>query len=52
MGDIPSSPSYGVDISQLIHFVRVCSNVGDLNNRSNKEGKYQESIQSSTTPAT
>ena len=32
-GDIPRSPSYGVYISQLIHFARVCSNVGDFNNR-------------------
>ena len=27
------SPSYGVYISQLICFARVCSNVDDLNNR-------------------
>ena len=27
------SPSYGVYISQLIRFVRVCSNVDDFNNR-------------------
>ena len=32
-GDVPRSPSYGVYISQLIHFARVCSNVDDLNNR-------------------
>ena len=32
-GDVPRSPSYGVYISQLIHFVRVCSNVEDFNNR-------------------
>ena len=32
-GDIPRSPSYGVYISQLICFARVCSNVDDLNNR-------------------
>ena len=32
-GDVPCSPSYGVYISQLIRFVRVCSNVGDFNNR-------------------
>ena len=31
-GDVPSSPSYGVYISQLIRFARVCSNV-DFNNR-------------------
>ena len=32
-GDIPRSSSYGVYISQLIRFARVCSNVGDFNNR-------------------
>ena len=32
-GDVPRSPSYGVYISQLICFARVCSNVDDLNNR-------------------
>ena len=32
-GDVPRSPSYGVYISQLIRFVRVCSNVDDFNNR-------------------
>ena len=32
-GDFPRSPSYGVYISQLIRFARVCSNVDDLNNR-------------------
>ena len=32
-GDVPSSSSYGVFISQLIRFTRVCSNVDDLNNR-------------------
>ena len=30
-GDIPRSTSYGVYISQLIRFARVCSNVGDFN---------------------
>ena len=30
-GDVPSSSSYGVYISQLIHFARVCSNVEDSN---------------------
>ena len=33
-GDVPRSPSYGVYISQLIRFARVCSNVDDFNNRS------------------
>ena len=33
-GDVPRSPSYGVYISQLIRFVRVCSNIDDFNNRS------------------
>ena len=32
-GDFPRSPSYGVYISQLIRFARVCSNVDDFNNR-------------------
>ena len=32
-GDVPRSPSYGVYISQLIGFARVCSNVDDFNNR-------------------
>ena len=32
-GDVPHSPSYGVYISQLIRFARVCSNVDDFNNR-------------------
>ena len=32
-GDIPRSPVYGVYISQLIRFARVCSNVDDFNNR-------------------
>ena len=30
--DVPRSPSYGVYISQLIRFTRVCSNVNDFNN--------------------
>ena len=32
-GDIPHFPSYGVYISQLIRFARVCFNVDDFNNR-------------------
>ena len=32
-GDVPLSPSYGVNISQLIRFARVCSNVDDFNKR-------------------
>ena len=32
-GDISRSPSYGVYISQLIRFARVCCNVDDFNNR-------------------
>ena len=32
-GDVPRSPSFGVYISQLIRFARVCSNVNDTNNR-------------------
>ena len=31
--DFPRSPSYGVYISQLNRFARVCSNVKDFNNR-------------------
>ena len=30
--NVPRSPSYGVYISQLIRFARVCSNVYDFNN--------------------
>ena len=29
-GDVPRSPSYGIYISQLIRFARVCSNVDDF----------------------
>ena len=32
-GDVPCSPSYGVYISQLIRFARLCSNVDDFNNK-------------------
>ena len=32
-GDVLPSPSYGVCISQLIRFARVCSNVDDFNDR-------------------
>ena len=32
-GDVPRSPSYGVYISQLIRFARVCSHFNDFNNR-------------------
>ena len=32
VGDVPRSPFYGVYISQLIRFARVCSNVDDFNN--------------------
>ena len=32
-GDVPRSPSYGVYISQLIRFARVCSNVDDFNSK-------------------
>ena len=32
-GDVPRSPSYGVYISQLIRFARVCSYVDYFNNR-------------------
>ena len=32
-GDVPRRPSYGVYISQLIRFARVCSHVDDFNTR-------------------
>ena len=32
-GDVPRRPSYGVYISQLIRFARVCSHVHDFNTR-------------------
>ena len=32
-GDVQRSPSYGVYISQLIRFARVCSNVDNFNIR-------------------
>ena len=32
-GDVPRRPSYGVHISQLILFARVCSHVDDFNTR-------------------
>ena len=32
-GDVPCSPSYGVYISQLIRFARVCSNFDDFLNK-------------------
>ena len=32
-GNVPRSPSYGVYISQLIRFARVCSYVDDFNKR-------------------
>ena len=32
-GDVPRFPSFGVYISQLIRFARVCSNVADFNSR-------------------
>ena len=32
-GDVPLRPSYGVYISQLIRFARVCSHVDDFNTR-------------------
>ena len=32
-GDVPRSASYGVYISQLIRFARVCNHVADFNAR-------------------
>ena len=34
-GDVPRRPSYGVYISQLIKFARVCSHVDDFDTRNN-----------------
>ena len=34
-GDVPRRPSYGVYISQLIRFARVCSHADDFNTRNN-----------------
>ena len=34
-GDIPRRPSYGVYISKLIRFARVCCHVEDFNARNN-----------------
>ena len=59
-GDVPRYPSYGVYISQLIRFARVCSNVDDFNNRNLfltakllKQGyryhKFEKHFQNSTT---
>ena len=31
--DVPRRPSYGVYVSQLIRFARVCSHVDDFNTR-------------------
>ena len=33
VGDVPRRPSYGVYISQLIRFARLCSHVDDFNTR-------------------
>ena len=35
-GDVPRPTSYGVYISQLIRFARVCSHVTDLNARNKR----------------
>ena len=35
-GDVHRSPSYGVYISQLFRFAKVCSNVGGFINRNKK----------------
>ncbi len=32
-GDIPIAPSYGIYISQLVRFARICSNISDFNER-------------------
>ena len=40
-GDVPRRPSYGVYISQLIRFTRVCSHVVDFNTRNNAKLRKQ-----------
>ena len=35
-GDVPLAPSYGVYISQLVRFARVCSSVSDFNELTEK----------------
>lgn len=32
-GDVPLAPSYGVYISQLVRFARICNKVSDFNDR-------------------
>ena len=34
-GDVPRCPSYGVYISHLIRFARVCSNIDDSTTKTN-----------------
>ena len=34
-GDVPRRPSYGVYISQLMRFARLCSHIDDFNTRNN-----------------
>ena len=38
-GDVPRSPSYGVYISQLIHFARACSNISFVSFDSSRPSK-------------
>ena len=47
-GDVPRSLSYGVYISQLIRFDRVCYNEDDFNNRNIVSEYDQETPQSQT----
>ena len=42
-GDVPLAPSYGVYISQLVRYDRVCSDVSDFNERSLHYGKIVKS---------
>ena len=39
-GDVPRCASYGVYISQLIRFARVCNHVADFNERNLQQGYW------------
>ena len=43
-GDVPRSPSYGVYISQLIRFARVCCYVDSFNNRKKRLLSYSNKV--------
>ena len=42
--NVPRSPSYGVHISHLICFAKVCSNVDDFNNGNQYWTSHQTSM--------